>query len=364
MLYSLCFASRITPIFVFSLLFLRYRPWRLLLALAVTSPWLLSVLFWLGQLAPCAPRTSCRKTTQYALRLLVGLHTIGSACQISARHQASRGPAQVWYRRQASRRWYLLCQVSRRTLAGRFGVLACALSTHTMVLLGSMVPASLFLFRQTQIKTGRLWSRTTIHPSRFFLRAFCPLLDGGQILCRKNPSMSMEIGGCCACSEPIAAVLTLDTIENQIWAWKHSGPWRQSALTSIVFLGPSVVQGNAKPPELWGILQQWHNAMSGASVMSVSTRMHPSTQSYAQEQTEHWPWWKTGCMMWNWERQRCSFLRRAVLHTPYADDAELALNSFRIRSLAIKPTTTEIGAERPARNHRCTLMCPIHDNLL
>ena len=97
------------------------------------------------------------------------------------------------------------------------------------------------LFRQTQIKTGRLWSRTTIHPSRLFLRAFCPLLDGGQIPCRKYPSMIMEIGGCCACLELIAAVLTLDTIENQIWAMKHSGPWQQSALLSIMFLGPSGV---------------------------------------------------------------------------------------------------------------------------
>ena len=55
--------------------------------------------------------------------------------------------------------------------------------------------------------------------------------------------------------------------------------------------------------------------------MSVSTRMHPFIQSYAQEQIEHWPWWETFRIMWNWAKQKCSSPRRAVPHTPYAVDA-------------------------------------------
>ena len=49
--------------------------------------------------------------------------------------------------------------------------------------------------------------------------------------------------------------------------------------------------------------------------------MHPFIQSYAQEQIEHWPWWETFRIMWNWAKQRCSSPRRAVPHTPYAVDA-------------------------------------------
>ena len=135
-------------------------------------------------------------------------------------------------------------------LAGRFGVLACASSTHMTVPLEFTAPAVLLPFRLTQMKTGRLWSRILIHPSSL-LTCLCPLLDGGQILCRKKGGLSMEIGGCCACMEFIAAVLDLDTIENRIWAVKQSGPWRQSALLSIVSSGPSDAQGIARPSELW-----------------------------------------------------------------------------------------------------------------
>ena len=249
----------------------------------------------------------------------MGLFTFGKRCPINMLSQATRGQDRALFPRQASRRWFLLCRTSRMTLAGRFGVLACALSTHTTGLLGSMALACLFPFRLIQWKGGRFWSRTTTHQSRSFLRAFCPLLDGGQIPCRRNQGTIMEIGGCCACSELTVAVLALVTIENQFWALKQSGLWRLLVLTSTVLLGPSVAQGSANSLELLGAFQQWHQAMSGTSLISVLTPMHPSTQSFAQEPIAHCALWKTECTMWNWAKQRCSFPQHAVRRTLFAD---------------------------------------------
>ena len=244
----------------------------------------------------------------------------GRWCRISATSRATLTSGRAQYQRQDFRLWFLPRLSFQTMLVGRLGVLAYKWFTRTMGLLGFMGPAFSCLFQKTQKEKGRWRSKIMIRGSRFFLRAFCPLPDGGLLHCRRTQDTFMEIGGCCVCLGMTIAVHILVTIANPYMALKQSGQWLQLVTPSIGFLGPSAVPGNADSAEHLAAFVQWLRATSGPLVLSVPTQQHRTSPCIDQEQIGHIASWTTGCTMWSLVKRRLRYPQHIVPHTQFADN--------------------------------------------
>jgi hypothetical protein len=118
--------------------------------------------------------------------------------------------------------------------------------------------------------------------NKYFLRAFCPLLGGGRLLCQKMSGIIMETGGFCVCSAPIAGSMASGTTVNPVWLTTQSGQLQQSVPLSTELLVPFVVHENVKPRGPWVILIVKVHATCSAAVSHASTLRHPLYPSSVQ----------------------------------------------------------------------------------